>query len=227
MTPATTSPVWMPIPNSSLASPRLAIVGGERLAHGERGLDGVGRLPGVVLERAEQGHEPVAHQTRQVAVVGDERPVHGPEVAVQHLDHLRGGDPFGERREPFEIGEHDGDVAVRRLGGARALRELLDDVERGEALERLLDVTEPFDGAGQRRPVAVDLRAQAAGAPGQGREADDGRREREAERRRRRRRRRHTWSIASRTQLLASAAAPTASTSTRGPRASSNGRVRD
>ena len=142
------------------AGRELLVVGGERGAHRERGLDRVGGLPRVVLERAEQRHQAVAHQPRQVSVMRDQRAVHGAEVAVQHLDHRGGRDPLGHRREPLEVGEHDGDPAVRRLGRARPLRELLDDVERREALERLLDVLETFDRPRERGPVPPHLRAQ-------------------------------------------------------------------
>jgi hypothetical protein len=47
---------------------------------------------------------------------------------------------------------------VRRLGSVRPLRELLDDVERREALERLLDVLQALDGTRERGPVSARSR---------------------------------------------------------------------
>ena len=87
ITPATTSPVWIPTPNASGASPRareLLVVGASASRIASAALTASACLPRVVLQRAEQGHQAVAHQPRQVAVVRDERPVHRAKVAVEH-----------------------------------------------------------------------------------------------------------------------------------------------
>ena len=114
-------------------------------------------------------------------------------------------------------------MMVTRGASARTcspLRELLNDVQRREALEGLFHVLEAFDRPRERDLVSPHLRPQPPRVERQPGEHRDHAGERDGERNR------HTWSIVSRTQLLASAAAPAASTSTVGPSASSRGRVR-
>ena len=85
------------------------------------GLDAGGTRLGV---DAEQGHDAVADELVDAAATSFDRLSHGPEVAVEDIDHVIGQLGLGDRREVADIGEQNSDLLFlplmrRRLCVAR------------------------------------------------------------------------------------------------------------
>jgi len=63
--------------------------------------------------RAEAHHQRVPHELVDRALVRKHHLGHGDEAAVQHLEDDLGGVLVRDRHEPAQVGEEDGELAVR------------------------------------------------------------------------------------------------------------------
>ena len=142
MLPASTVPVWMPMPwrSGGLAGrlARAAFQARSRAAHVERGAH---RLRGVVAggdRRAEHRLDLVADELEHEPAVRADGLVHLGEVRVEvahHLARLGGLDP---RREVAQVREEDGDLHELALAADAPGEDLVADLGRDVLAEGLL-----------------------------------------------------------------------------------------
>jgi len=178
----------------------------DRGLHGEGRVRGIVRLPGIRLVRAEQRHQTVADELRDVPAMVVDDPAHAAEVLVQHAHQDLRLEPRAERREAHQVGEEDRHLPA--FGGRGTSRgDAIDQLPRCEACERALQALE-LACRGEESPAEPPCLASNA-PPGA---AEPGGRCEGAERQPRAHAGSSTSTAVIRQSALASAAMPTVST---------------
>ena len=99
----------------------------------------------VILVRAriaEIGEDAVAHEPRDIAVVGGNDPCAGGTIGADHLPHVFGIEPRRERRRADQIAEHHGKVAPFGVGRASGLGNQPGLIEFGDHAQHLATMSE-------------------------------------------------------------------------------------
>ena len=121
MLPTMTGPVWMPIRTRKAgglpARPtRLSAARSSRICDG--GADGCGGMALQPVRSAEEGHHAVAEEFVDRAAMRVDGAAQYGEMTVQELRHRRRVHLLRQRGEVGDVGEHDRDDRLARLGDA-------------------------------------------------------------------------------------------------------------
>ena len=102
--------------------------GADRLGHAEGGVAGAYRVVLVGHRRAEQGHDAVAHDLVDGALIAMDRVHHALEYRVENLARLFGISLGKELHRTLEVGEHHRDLLALAFQGGSAAEDPLGEV---------------------------------------------------------------------------------------------------
>ena len=119
---------------------QILIVSANAIAQGDRGDDGIHRVPGIAFWRAEDSHYPVANELGHVTAMMRNGRAGSFEVAIKNAHEGFRAQTFAQGGKLDDIRKKDRYLPRLTRGGDTALDHLLDDALRRELMKGLLQI---------------------------------------------------------------------------------------